>query len=75
MKTHELLYRKWILPGRNSEEMAAEQFGILPRSCRDKVAHSILMAGHLGKDKTCVTHVSQCVCDIRDGVTWVIVTV
>ena len=49
-----LLYRRWIPPGRNSEEMAVEQL-VLPKECRYtvmRVAHNIPLAGHLGKEKT-----------------------
>lgn len=49
-----LFYRRWIPPGRNGKEMAVDQL-VLPRSCRETVmrlAHSIPLAGHLGKNKT-----------------------
>ena len=50
-----LLYRRWIPPGRgDEEEMAVEQL-VLPRQCREMVlrlAHTIPLAGHLGRDKT-----------------------
>lgn len=49
-----LLYRRWIPKGRDGERMEVEQL-ILPQQCRDtvlKLAHSIQLAGHLGKNKT-----------------------
>ena len=48
-----LLYRRWIPRGRD-ESMAVEQL-VLPKRCRGMVvrlAHSIPLAGHLGRDKT-----------------------
>ena len=48
-----LLYRKWVPPQQNSE-MEIEQL-VLPERCRPGVlqlAHTIPLAGHLGKDKT-----------------------
>ncbi len=48
-----LLYRRCQPPGRDPE-MAVEQL-VLPRSCRSTVlelAHTIPLAGHLGRDKT-----------------------
>ena len=50
----DLVYRRWIPPGRDSEDMAVEQL-VLPLQCRKTVlqlAHEIPLAGHLGKDKT-----------------------
>lgn len=49
-----LLYRCWIPPGRDTEEMTAEQL-VLPLQCRKtvlKIAHEIPLAGHLGQNKT-----------------------
>ena len=49
----ELLYRRWIPPYR-SDDMAVELL-ILPVQCCHGVlqlAHTIPLAGHLGKDKT-----------------------
>ncbi len=49
-----LLYRRWQPPGRDSEGMAVEQL-VLPLACRQTVltlAHTIPLAGHLGRDKT-----------------------
>ena len=49
-----LLYRKWVPPQNNSNEMEIEQL-VLPEGCRPGVlqlAHTIPLAGHLGKDKT-----------------------
>ena len=49
-----LLYRRWTPPGRNDEEFMVDQL-VLPLQCRKEVlelAHSIPLAGHLGKDKT-----------------------
>ena len=49
-----LLYRRWVPSGRREEEMAVEQL-VLPEKCREtvmKLAHSIPLAGHLGRDKT-----------------------
>jgi hypothetical protein len=48
------LYRHWIPPGREGEEMAVEQL-VLPAQCRDVVltiAHSIPLAGHLSMRKS-----------------------
>ena len=48
------IYRRWILAGREGDAAAVEQL-VLPQKCRRTVmmsAHSIPMAGHLGKDKT-----------------------
>ena len=48
------LYRHWIPPWRDGDEMSVEQL-VLPRHCREsvmKIAHSVPMAGHLGRDKT-----------------------
>ena len=49
-----LLYKRWIPPGCNAEEMAVEQL-VLPLQCRETVlrlGHEIPLAGHLGKHKT-----------------------
>ena len=49
-----LLYRRWIPPGRDEEEMSVEQL-ILPQQCRGTVlqlAHKVPIAGHMGKTKT-----------------------
>ena len=49
-----LLFRRWVPHGRDREDMAVEQL-VLPKSCRGTVmglAHSIPLAGHLGKKKT-----------------------
>ena len=49
-----LLYRKWVPPQKNPNEMEIEQ-SVLPEGCRPGVlqlAHTIPLAGHLGKDKT-----------------------
>ena len=49
-----LLYRRWRPPHRCSDGMEVEQL-ILPVQCRCDVlqlAHTIPLAGHLGKDKT-----------------------
>lgn len=50
-----LLYRKWLPPRRGgTTTMAVEQL-VLPSSCRVsvlKVAHTIPIAVHLGRDKT-----------------------
>lgn len=46
--------RRWIPPNRKKKEMTIEQL-ILPKMCRAtvlKLAHSIPMVGHLGKEKT-----------------------
>lgn len=48
-----LLYRRW-LPKHGGDEMSVEQL-ILPQRCRSSVmslAHSIPLAGHMGKNKT-----------------------
>ena len=48
-----LIYRKWRPPGRG-EESVIEQF-VLHKECRRKVlelGHQILLAGHLGVEKT-----------------------
>ena len=53
-KRDDLIYRRWTPPGHNTEEMAVEQL-VLPQECRRTVlhiAHTIPLAGHLGKDKT-----------------------
>ena len=56
-KCDDLLYRRWIPPGRGGEEgeeLAVDQL-VLPTQCREivlKLAHSIPLAGHLGRDKT-----------------------
>ena len=52
-KREGLIYRKWTPPG-HDEEMAVEQL-VLPQQCRPTVlhlAHTIPLAGHLGRDKT-----------------------
>ena len=49
-----LLYRRWVPKGRDAETMSVEQL-VLPQKCRIpvmKLAHSIPLAGHLGKNKT-----------------------
>ena len=49
-----LLYRRWVPPGRDTDSMALEQL-VLPLQCRETLldlAHSIPIAGHMGKDKT-----------------------
>ena len=49
-----LIYRRWIPAGREGDVAAVEQL-VLPQKCRRTVmmlAHSIPMAGHLGKDET-----------------------
>lgn len=49
-----LLYRRWEPPGRKIEELAVEQL-VLPQALRSAVltlAHTIPLAGHLGRDKT-----------------------
>ena len=49
-----LVYRRWVPPGRDGEDMAVEQL-VLPRQCRGTVmqlAHTIPLAGHMGKTKT-----------------------
>lgn len=49
-----LLFRRWMPAGRNEEETAVEQL-VLPQKCRATVmelAHTIPLAGHLGKKKT-----------------------
>ena len=49
-----LLCRKWVPPQKNSNEMEIEQL-VLPEGCNPGVlhlAHTIPLAGHLGKDKT-----------------------
>lgn len=48
-----LLYRRWQRPGQDSEALAVEQL-VLPQACRPTVlalAHTIPLAGHLGRDK------------------------
>ena len=48
------MYRRWVPPGMDSDEMAVEQL-VLPLQCRKtvlKLAHEIPLAGHLGCDKT-----------------------
>ena len=52
-KKNGLLYRRW-LPKNRDGEMYVEQL-VLPQKCREtvmKLAHSIPLAGHLGKNKT-----------------------
>ena len=49
-----LIYRRWTPPGSDAEEMAVEQL-VLPKQCRKTVlhlAHTIPLAGHMGRDKT-----------------------
>lgn len=49
-----LIYRRWIPPGRDGEDMAVDQL-VLPVQCRKsvlKVAHEIPFAGHMGRKKT-----------------------
>ena len=49
-----LLYRRWQPPGQDSEALAVEQL-VPPQACRPTVlalAHTIPLAGHLGRDKT-----------------------
>ena len=49
-----LIYRRWVAQGREPESMSTEQI-VLPKQCQAKVlelAHSIPLAGHLGKEKT-----------------------
>ena len=48
-----LVYRRWVPPTQD-EEMAVEQI-VLPKECRRTVlhlAHTIPIAGHLGRKKT-----------------------
>ena len=49
-----VLFRRWIPPGRSDEAMEVEQL-VLPSKCRQEVlhtAHTIPLAGHLGREKT-----------------------
>ena len=49
-----LLYRRWIPRGREQVGSEVEQL-ILPRRCQQtvmEVAHSVLLGGHLGRNKT-----------------------
>ena len=49
-----LIYRQWTPPGSDAEETAVEQL-VLPKQCRKTVlhlAHTIPLAGHMGRDKT-----------------------
>ena len=49
-----LLYRRWTQPGRDDGDMDVKQL-VLLKACRRKVmelAHEILLAGHMGKEKT-----------------------
>ena len=49
-----LLYRRWVPPGRDREDMSVDQL-VLPYNCQKTVlqlAHDIPLAGHLGRDKT-----------------------
>ena len=49
-----LFYRRWTPPRCNEEGMVVEQL-VFPVRCHEvvvKLAHEILLAGHLGKDKT-----------------------
>ena len=53
-KKNGLIYRRWTPPGRDKESMSVEQL-VLPRACRQdvlRIAHSVPLAGHLGRDKT-----------------------
>ena len=53
-RRNSLLYRWWIPPSQDGEEMVVEQL-VLPLQCRKTVlelAHEIPLAGHLGNDKT-----------------------
>ena len=46
-----VLYRRWISCGREAEK----DLLVLPQQCRNtilKLAHSVPLAGHLGRDKT-----------------------
>ena len=48
-----LIYRQWTPPGHDSET-AVEQL-VLPKTCRSTIlhlAHTIPLAGHMGRDKT-----------------------
>lgn len=49
-----LIYRRWTPPGHNTEGMAAEQLVLVQQCCRTvlHIAHTIPLAGHLGRDKT-----------------------
>ncbi len=50
----DLLFRRWVPHGRDKKEMAVDQL-VPPAACRSTVmslAHSIPLAGHLGKKKT-----------------------
>ena len=54
-----LLMKRWVPRGHSKEDMTIEQL-VLPMKCRSKVlelAHSIPLAGHLGKKTT--DHVLQ----------------
>ena len=49
-----LLYRRWVPRGCDNEEVTVEQL-VFPDQCRKtalRLAHSIPLAGHLGRDKT-----------------------
>ncbi|XP_064399260.1 uncharacterized protein LOC135345747 [Halichondria panicea] len=49
-----LLYRRWIPPKQGADGVEVEQL-VLPRHCREevlKLAHSVPLAGHMGKEKT-----------------------
>ena len=49
-----LLYRRWIPPRQGTEGVEVEQL-VLPKECREevlKLAHTIPLAGHMGKEKT-----------------------
>ena len=68
-----LLYRRWVPPDRGGEgeEMAFDQL-VLPRQCRKmvlKLAHTIPLAGHLGRDKT-ILAIGRC-CSIFSGLQFI----
>ena len=47
-----IIYRRWVRPGQSGEEV--EQV-VVPEACREsllELAHSIPLAGHLGREKT-----------------------
>ena len=49
-----VLFRRWTPPRQGSDYVEVEQL-VLPQECRQdvlKLAHSIPLAGHMGKDKT-----------------------
>ena len=55
-KKEGVIYRRWMPPGRDKEEMVVKQLHVvLPWGCRRVVlelAHSISLADHMGKNKT-----------------------